>query len=136
MGTVCQEGGDRPPLFTWWHTCPARAGGTSAPQACDADAARTGSPPAPSVSRLGGFGVVVGAHGGDFGGGHMPAPGFAMRVGGAEGRFVWFQMRPLGARAPGALPPTVTGTLWALRAWLYAVYSNPQLLPAHIPEPR
>ena len=75
-------------------------------------------------------------HGGDFGGGHMPAPGFAMRVGGAEGRFVWFQMRPLGARAPGALPPTVRGTLWALRAWLYAVYSNPQLLPAHIPEPR
>ena len=69
-------------------------------------------------------------------GGHMPAPGFAMRVGGAEGRFVWFQMRPLGARAPGALPPTVRGTLWALRAWLYAVYSNPQLLPAHIPEPR
>ena len=80
--------------------------------------------------------MVVGAHRGDFGGGHMPAPGFAMRVGGAEGRFVWFQMRPLGARAPGALPPTVTGTLWALRAWLYAVYSNPQLLPAHIPEPR
>ena len=85
---------------------------------------------------MGGFGVVVGAHGGDFGGGHMPAPGFAMRVGGAEGRFVWFQMRPLGARAPGALPAAVTGTCWALRAWLYAVYSNPQLLPAHIPEPR
>ena len=72
--------------------------------------------------------MVVGAHGGDFGGGHMPAPGFAMRVGGAEGRFVWFQMRPLGARAPGALSTAVTGTCWALRAWLYAVYSNPQLL--------
>ena len=43
------------------------------------------SPPAPPVSRLCGFGVVAGAHGGDFGGGHMPAPGFAMRVGGAEG---------------------------------------------------
>jgi hypothetical protein len=76
-------------------------------------------------------------------GGHMPAPGFAMSVcvcvwggGGADERFVWFQMRPLGARAPGALPTTVTGTRWALRAWLYAVYSNPQLLPVHIPEPQ
>ena len=77
--------------------------------------------------RMGGILVVVTC---------MPAPGFAMRVGGAEGGFVWFQMRPLGARAPGALPPTVRGTLWALCAWLYAVYSNPQLLPVHIPEPR
>ena len=77
--------------------------------------------------------------GGDLGGGHMPAPGFAMRVGGAEGRFVWFQMRPLGARAPGALPTAVRGTLWALRAWLYAVCSNRQLLnlrpPACTPPP-
>ena len=69
-------------------------------------------------------------------GGIGPVFWHAMRVGGAEGRFVWFPMRPLGARAPGALPPAVRGTLWALRAWLYAVYSNPQLVPVHIPEPR
>ena len=75
-------------------------------------------------------------HRGDFGGGHMPAPGFAMRVGGAEGRFGWLKMRSLGARAAGALPAAVTGTFWALRAWLYAVYSNPQLLPVHIPKPQ
>ena len=32
--------------------------------------------------------MVAGVHEGKFGGGHMPAPGFAMRVGGTEGRFV------------------------------------------------
>ena len=96
-----------------------------------------GAPPARQYRVCVGLGWLRVRMGGrDFGGGHMPAPGFAMRVGGAEGRFVWFQMRPLGARAPGALPPTVTGTPWALRAWLYAVYSNPQLVPVYIPEPR
>ena len=75
-------------------------------------------------------------HRGVFGGGQMAAPGFAMRVGGAQGRFVWVPMRPLGARPPGALPTAARGTLGALRAWLYAVCSNPQLLPVHIPEPR
>ena len=75
-------------------------------------------------------------HRGVFGGGQMAAPGCAMRVGGAPGRFVWVPMRPLGARPPGALPTAARGTLGALRAWLYAVCSNPQLLPVHIPEPR
>ena len=75
-------------------------------------------------------------HRGVFGGGQMAAPGFAMRVGGAQGRFVWVPMRPLGARPPWALPTAARGTLGALRAWLYAVCSNPQLLPVHIPEPR
>ena len=33
-------------------------------------------------------------------------------------------------------PGCTWGTRWALRAWLYAVYSNPALLPVRIPEPR
>ena len=31
------------------------------------------------------------------------------------------------------LPAAVAGARWALFAWLYAAYSNPQLFPVYIP---